>query len=348
MGPSRPATHGSGSGSGSEGNVPRKDSAADSNKTSPSEVPKDKVLVEDAAKEPAMFRLDEEVQTLHDALLRNCNLEPGSKHRRIRSCSDPEVHMDEAHDTEASGIPIRRQSTRLLGTYVSAREDLYNAGRCQLDLPSLDEMVARDHSPGLYEARFKRGRPETWKNDRNSHDESQASHEQHAGAEAERQRDRDRANLEERIRSQIEDDQTLYDTPNPSSSDRVIPDFETVQTSWAAYMHDWFQVLQLDHDCKSEELYSKLPRPVLGSDLRSLYREELAESFERDVADLFRNMPGGQVGDRTEYRRKLKGEVARWHPDKLAYRFSSARRCEKVMELATRVTQVITLLIARA
>lgn len=450
LGASRQSRHGSGN-SGSD-KPSRKDSATDSRKSA-SDGRNDnqhyQAWVEDVhSGEPAIFQLDEEVQTLRDALLRDCTLEPKSSQRRLRSRSDPEVHMDDdmyfaattaKGNARARSMPVREQHTSAKQkhptspvTERSAREELHKAVRHQVNLPCLNEMIEREHAasgPFLAHHHQQQQQQHRWHVDQNLRQATHAAREreQHSASASaavaagllQRSTEHEKKNLEERIRSFVEStsssafpQKSPFATPphptNVSNSSSTTtrnnnnnnnspppPDEETIQSSWKAYMQDWFQVLQLETDCTAKTLFSTLPRPVLGLELQQQYREDedrcFTPQFERDVMDFFRNMPFGGGGEqqgghatsasasattatqaynhnnnnREIYRKKLKAEVSRWHPDKIAQRYvccaqdeeeaatntntSGSGKKKSVLQLATRVTQVITtLLIARA
>lgn len=446
LGASRQSRHGSGN-SGSD-KPSRKDSATDSRKSA-SDGRNDnqhyQAWVEDVhSGEPAIFQLDEEVQTLRDALLRDCTLEPKSSQRRLRSRSDPEVHMDDdmyfaattaKGNARARSMPVREQHTSAKRkhptspvTERSAREELHKAVRHQVNLPCLNEMIEREHAasgPFLAHHHHQQQQQHRWHVDQNLRQATHAAREreQHSASASaavaagllQRSTEHEKKNLEERIRSFVESTSssafpqknpfaTLPHPTNVSNSSSTTrnnnnnspppPDEETIQSSWKAYMQDWFQVLQLEPDCTAKTLFSTLPRPVLGLELQQQYREDedrcFTPQFERDVMDFFRNMPFGGGGEqqgghatsasasattatqaynhnnnnREIYRKKLKAEVSRWHPDKIAQRYvccaqdeeeatntntSGSGKKKSVLQLATRVTQVITtLLIARA
>lgn len=460
LGASRQSRHGSGNSGGDKPS--RKDSATDSRKSA-SDGRNDnqhyQAWVEDVhSGEPTIFQLDEEVQTLRDALLRDCTLEPKSSQRRLRSRSDPEVHMDDdmyfaattaKGNARARSMPVREQHTSAKQKHPtspvtgrSAREELHKAVRHQVNLPCLNEMIEREHAaPGPFLAHHhhhhqKQQQQHSWHVDQNLRQATHAGREreQHSASVAvaagllQRSTEHEKKNLEERIRSFVESSSSsafpqenpFATPPHPTNSSNSSsgatrnnknnnnnndspppPDEETIQSSWTAYMQDWFQVLQLDPDCTAKTLFSTLPRPVLGLELQQQYREDedrcFTPQFERDVMDFFRNMPFGGGGggeqqgghatsvsasattttqaynhnnnNREIYRKKLKGEVSRWHPDKIAQRYmccaqdeeeedtsintsgstSGSGKKKSVLQLATRVTQVITtLLIARA
>lgn len=446
LGAIRQSRHGSGN-SGSD-KPSRKDSATDSRKSA-SDGRNDnqhyQAWVEDVhSGEPAIFQLDEEVQTLRDALLRDCTLEPKSSQRRLRSRSDPEVHMDDdmyfaattaKGNARARSMPVREQHTSAKQkhptspvTERSAREELHKAVRHQVNLPCLNEMIEREHAAsGPFLAHHHHQQQQhRWHVDQNLRQATHAAREreQHSASASaavaagllQRSTEHEKKNLEERIRSFVESTSSSafpqknpFATPphptNVSNSSSTTtrnnnnspppPDEETIQSSWKAYMQDWFQVLQLEPDCTAKTLFSTLPRPVLGLELQQQYRKDedrcFTPQFERDVMDFFRNMPFGGGGEqqgghatsasasattatqaynhnnnnREIYRKKLKAEVSRWHPDKIAQRYvccaqdeeeeatntntSGSGKKKSVLQLATRVTQVITtLLIARA
>ncbi|KAI5362159.1 hypothetical protein Slin15195_G058110 [Septoria linicola] len=342
----------------------RKDSALESS-TSRSDVPypkRDMSSSSDSFRSRVeVFQLDEELEDLKNALWRDIEEDPiespGSL-RRLRSCSDPEIHMNDNQSMTgpARADAVMKPKSKLKGPAnpewescfggKPRQQEMYYAQRQDVDQATLEDMLHRIHKGTRKEWHFRHVRQKKWDQDKESRQQTRAAESTEVPeGEAERQARRDREELEEEIRDRDEDGRY-----RPDAGPRVgrEADFNTAQSGWAAYMHDWFQVLQLDASCTEEQLYSTLPRPVLTAELRAKYQDDLPAEFERDVSDFYKNMPSGETIHRNEFRKKLKAEVARFHPDKIVQRFPVAGSSDKVMALATRVTQVITVMIARA
>ncbi|GIZ45073.1 hypothetical protein CKM354_000825700 [Cercospora kikuchii] len=313
--------------------------------------------------EPEVFQLDEDVQAVHDALWmdpRKVRSASPAGPKRLRSRSEPEVHMDETHlissNARAKSATIvfqssgREQSTRgsILASNAatkSPREEIFDAERVEVGAPELEISIQREQELNSDRRSLNDVRQPKWDVDTKLRQETYAADaEAHLSSdEVERQRLRDQARLEDEIRSHVEQDR------NQSGSFVSLPalaEFEVIQSSWKVYMQGWMGLLSLDDDCAGADLFAALPRPVLGGELRAKYATELSSDFEYDVTNFYRNMPGGETFERSEIRKQLKLEIARIHPDKVHQRFPLAGADNRVLELTTRVTQVLTILIA--
>ncbi|PPJ55002.1 hypothetical protein CBER1_05634 [Cercospora berteroae] len=313
--------------------------------------------------EPEVFQLDEDVQAVHDALwmdpqkIRSAS-PVGPK--RLRSRSEPEVHMGESHlisnhaRAKSASIVFRssgHQQSDKGGRQASnaqtrsPNEEMFDAERVKVGVSELETSIQREQELNSDQRSLKNVRQPKWDVDTKLRQETYAADvkDELSPDEVERQRHRDQARLEDEIRSYVEQDR------NQSGSFVSLPalaEFEVIQSSWKVYMQCWMGLLSLDDDCAGADLFVALPRPVLGEDLRAKYAKELSSDFEYDVSNFYRNMPGGETFERSEIRKQLKLEIARIHPDKIHQRFPLAGADDRVMELTTRVTQVLTILIA--
>ncbi|KAM3417025.1 hypothetical protein BST61_g8608 [Cercospora zeina] len=313
--------------------------------------------------EPQMFQLDEDVQALHDALwLDPQAVRPASSAgpRRLRARSEPQVHMDES---QSSSVPARaksasivfRSSGRRQGEQVSIvasevprkspTEEMFEDQRIKIGPSELEASIQREQERKTHEISVEDPRRSRWDLDRRLRQQTYAGDQktQLSPEDVARQRRRDLERLEEEIRAHVERER---DQSGSFVSKPAAADFEVIQSSWSTYMRGWMELLKLDDDCTGAELFAVLPRPVLGEELRTKYTTELFTGFEYDVSNFYRNMPRGQNFDRSEIRKQLKLEVARIHPDKIRQRFPLAGADDRVVELTTRVTQVLTILIA--
>ncbi|CAK1365307.1 unnamed protein product [Cercospora beticola] len=313
--------------------------------------------------EPEVFQLDEDVQAVHDALwidpqkIRSAS-PVGPK--RLRSRSEPEVHMDESrlisnHARAKSASIVFRSGERQQhtgGTILASNahvkspgEEIFDAECVEVGKSELETSIQREQELNSDKRSLKDARKPQWDVDTKLRQQTYAADvkDELSPDEVERQRLRDQARLEDEIRSHVEQDR---DQSGSFVSLPALADFEVIQSSWKVYMQGWMGLLSLDDDCAGADLFAALPRPVLGEELRAKYATELSSDFEYDVSNFYRNMPGGETFERSEIRKQLKLEIARIHPDKIHQRFPLAGADDRVMELTTRVTQVLTILIA--
>ncbi|KAF2215543.1 hypothetical protein CERZMDRAFT_94943 [Cercospora zeae-maydis SCOH1-5] len=314
--------------------------------------------------EPEMFQLDEDVQALHDALWSDSQaVRPATSAgpRRLRARSEPDVHMNEnqltSNHARANSASILFRSSRnrqgepgsIVASDVqrtSPTEEMFEGERVKVGQSELETSIQREHEPGPHvRSLFNDSRRSQWVLDTKLRQQTYAGDKeaQLSPENVARQRRRDQERLEEEIRAHVEQER---DQHGSFVSKPAVADFEVIQSSWSTYMRGWMELLKLDDDCTGAELFATLPRPVLGADLRTKYATELSTGLEYDVSNFYRNMPRGENFERSEIRKQLKLEVARIHPDKIRQRFPAAGGDDRVVELTTRVTQVLTILIA--
>lgn len=172
--------------------------------------------------------------------------------------------------------------------------------------------------------------------DRTRQEDADARRQQEARTQAETERARQESDRRQRERlEQIrrEEEEAARRAREQRARERAEAVQRKGDESWARYSRDWRNLRRIDVAHLDEDLRDTLPWPVLSGRWQDV--------DEASVSDFVKHAPGAVFKDSREFRKVVRKELLRWHPDKISQRFPTARDHDQVMRLATTVTRVV-------